>query len=112
MPVFTISGMILRSLLGRPATLMYPFEPREYATGSRGHIEIDAGICIYCGLCRRKCPTAALAVDREAKVWEIDRLRCISCGCCVEVCPKKCLSMARGYSPAVPSAGEPEKHHA
>ncbi len=112
MPVFTISGMILRSLFGRPATLMYPFVPREYAPETRGHIDIAVGDCIFCGLCRRKCPTEALAVDREAKTWEINRLRCISCNCCVEVCPKKCLSMARGYSPAVLAAGETEKHHA
>jgi ech hydrogenase subunit F len=112
MPVFTIAEMILRSLFGRPATLMYPAVPREYAQDSRGHIEIAINECIFCGLCQRKCPAQALSVEREAKDWEIDRLRCVSCNYCVEVCPKKCLSMAKGYSSAMTSSGKPEKYHA
>lgn len=112
MQVFTIAGMILRSLFGQPATRMYPAVRRDYVQGSRGHIEIAIEECVFCGLCQRKCPTAALAVDRDAKLWEINRLRCISCNCCCDVCPKKCLSMAGGYSAAVISPGEGEKHHA
>jgi ech hydrogenase subunit F len=111
MPVFTISEMIMRSLFSRPATLMYPAVQREYVHGSRGHIVIDINECIFCGLCQRKCPAQALAVEREAKGWEIDRLRCVSCNFCVEVCPKQCLSMEKGYSSATTS-GSPEKHHA
>ena len=112
MPVFTIAGMILRSLFGRPATRMYPAVPREYVQGSRGHIEIAINECIFCGLCQRKCPAQALSVRREAKEWEINRLRCVSCNFCVDVCPTKCLSMAQGYSSAATSSGTPEKYHA
>ena len=112
MPMFPIASMIIRSLFGRPATRMYPVVRREFAEGSRGHIEIEIGSCVFCGLCQRKCPTVALSVDRDAKLWEINRLRCVSCSCCVEACPKKSLSMAKGYSPAVTLQGEPEKHQA
>jgi len=112
MPFFTISKTILRSLFGRPATLMYPAVPREYVEGSRGHIEIAVESCSFCSLCQRKCPTEALSVDRETKIWKIDRLRCIACNFCAEACPKKCLSMATGYSPAVTSPGATEEHHA
>jgi ech hydrogenase subunit F len=112
MKFFPIAGMIMRSLFGRPATLMYPLVPHEYVKDSRGHIEIAIADCIYCGLCQRKCPTAALTVDREEKTWAIDRLRCVSCNCCSDVCPKKCLTSISGYSAAVFATGEVEKFHA
>ena len=112
MRVFTIAGMILRFLFGKPATLMYPAVKRDYVQGSRGRIDIAIEDCIFCGLCQRKCPTAALAVDRNAKTWEINRLRCISCNCCSEVCPKKCLTPVSGYCAAVCTAGEVESFHA
>ena len=112
MQFFTIAGMILRSLFGRPATLMYPAVRREFVPGNRGHIEIVIEDCIYCGLCQRKCPAQALTVDREAKSWEIDRLRCVSCSSCSEACPKKCLILAGGYSAAVSVPGEKEKYQA
>ncbi|MCE5263172.1 MAG: 4Fe-4S dicluster domain-containing protein [Deltaproteobacteria bacterium] len=111
MPVFTIGEMILRSLFGRPATRMYPAVRRDYAEGSRGHIEVAIDECIFCGLCQRRCPSQALSVNREAREWEIDRLRCVSCNFCVEVCPKNCLAIEKGYSAAA-SSREPEKHHA
>ena len=110
--MFPIAGMILRSLFGRPATRMYPVVKRQFVPGSRGHIEIEIGSCVFCGLCERKCPTAALSVDRDGKLWEINRMRCITCNSCVETCPKKSLVMAQGYSPAATVPGETEKHHA
>lgn len=112
MQIFTIAGMIIRSLFGKPATLMYPAVPREYPQGSRGHIEITIEACIFCGLCQRKCPTDAITVDRAAKTWEIERLRCISCSSCCEACPKKCLTILGGYSPAVSSPEAKERLHA
>lgn len=82
----------------KPATLMYPVKSRVYTPVTRGSIEIDINACIFCGICQKKCPTAAIAVTKDPKVWEIDRLRCIVCNCCVEVCPKKCLKMAGQYN--------------
>jgi len=112
MRFFTISGMILRSLFSKPATRMYPVVRHDYVQGSRGRIDIAIDACIFCGLCQRKCPTAAIIVDREAKSWEINRLRCVSCNCCCEVCPKKCLTPASGYCEAVCAPGEADKFHA
>ena len=111
MQVFTIAGMIMRSLFGKPATLMYPAVPRDYVAGSRGHIEIAIEDCIFCGLCQRKCPADAITVDRAAREWEIERLRCVSCSSCSEACPKHCLTMKIGYSPAVISPEAKEKAH-
>ena len=85
----------------KPATRLYPYVKRESFLNSRGSIEIDIQKCSMCTLCAKKCPTQAITVKREQKIWEIDRLRCISCGACVDACPKKCLSMVTLYSPAV-----------
>ncbi|MDR0518813.1 MAG: 4Fe-4S binding protein [Clostridiales Family XIII bacterium] len=97
-----IGKMIMRSLGRKPATLMYPVIPREWKERTRGHISIDMGTCILCGICGKKCPTDAITVDRDAKTWSIKRMQCIQCSCCVEVCPKKCLVNEATYTtPAV-----------
>jgi ech hydrogenase subunit F len=100
MPLRKISKTILKSMFGEPATLMYPARARTYPQASRGRISIEIEKCIFCGLCRRKCPTAAIWVNKEKKTWEIDRLKCITCSACIEACPKKCLGMRNKYSPA------------
>ncbi|MFZ2959825.1 MAG: 4Fe-4S binding protein [Candidatus Ozemobacteraceae bacterium] len=83
----------LTNLISKPATRAYPFERREPTPGSRGHLEIDAAVCIYCGACGKRCPTGALKIVRDPKSWTLEPGRCIICGYCVEVCPKKCLRL-------------------
>ena len=77
---------------------MYPVIPREWKERTRGRIEIDIDTCIFCGICSRKCPTDAIAVDKAEKTWTIERMGCIQCSCCVEACPKKCLINEAGYT--------------
>ena len=55
-------------------------------------IAINMDTCVLCGLCAKKCPTAAIAVDRAAKTWSIKREDCVLCGNCIAACPKKSLS--------------------
>ena len=94
-----IGNMIMRSLFGEPATLMYPKAPREWKERTRGRIEIEVDGCVFCGFCARKCPADAIKVDREAKSWAIERMGCVQCNACVEGCPSKCLKNAAGYAP-------------
>ena len=89
---------VLKNLFSRPATERYPFTPKQFISGARGKVDIEIEKCIYCGICQRKCPTAAIVVAKEPKAWTIDRMRCISCNACVEVCPKKCLTLNVKYS--------------
>ena len=93
-----IGKMVLRSLAGKPATLMYPVVPREWKERTRGRIEIEIDDCIFCGICSRKCPTDAITVKRDEKIWSIERMGCIQCSCCVEACPKDCLTNKAGYT--------------
>ena len=96
-----MSRTIARNLFSRPATRLYPTREKvpHRAARSRGRIEIDIEVCIFCGACAKRCPTDAIIVLKPGKEWNIDRLRCCTCNACVEVCPKKCLGMANGYTP-------------
>jgi len=102
MPYFEMARLALKWALRKPATTRYPFAPRQPIAGSRGQLVFTRNGCVYCTACAKKCPTAALEVDRAQKKFALDRLRCISCGCCVEICPKDSLSLSTDHgSPAV-----------
>ncbi len=66
-------------------------EPKTDAPKSKG-IDIDMSTCVLCGICGKKCPTSAIAVDRQAKTWTIKRDECVLCGNCLDACPKKSLT--------------------
>ncbi len=54
-------------------------------------INVDAGLCVGCGLCRRDCPHNNIElIDKKATIKEQD---CLKCGHCVAVCPKTAISM-------------------
>ncbi len=102
MAYFEMSRLALKSVLSRPATTRYPFQPRRTLQGSRGRVRFTRDTCVFCTVCAKKCPTGALSVNRAQKRWAIDRLMCITCGYCVEACPKKSISLAVEHpSPAV-----------
>jgi len=93
---FSISTLVTKSALRKPATRLYPFETREPYPKTRGHIRFDheANTCTFCTICAHKCPTQAIQVNKKEKIWAIDHMRCILCSNCTESCPRSCLSMA------------------
>jgi ech hydrogenase subunit F len=104
MAYFNMGATAFFNLFKKPATLMYPFKPRIPFEATRGHISIEFEKCIHCTICAKKCPSDAINVDRQNKVWEIEHLRCIACGACVEACPKQCLVMNKQYRAPVNTA--------
>jgi ech hydrogenase subunit F len=99
MKSFTMTKIVLKNLLGGPATLMYPKKKRTFTPITRGRVDNDIDKCIFCGMCSRRCPTYAIVVTKDSREWEIDRLKCCTCNLCVEICPVKSLSMENQYAP-------------
>ncbi|MBF0511008.1 MAG: 4Fe-4S dicluster domain-containing protein [Candidatus Omnitrophica bacterium] len=93
MPIAKMTSSVLKILGKKPSTRAYPFYKRPAFKDARGKIVIDIPLCIYCGICMRRCPANAIFTNIKEKVWTIDHFRCVNCKLCVDVCPKKCLSM-------------------
>jgi ech hydrogenase subunit F len=105
-------GRTLRNLVSRPATRRYPSEIREPFAGARGTLEYDVDSCVFCGLCARRCPAAAITCSREERYLAIEQLSCVACGVCVEVCNKGSLRLTGERRPvqaaaAMHGAGRP-----
>jgi len=98
MAYFEMVRTALRTVLSKPATILYPVQAAKKTPISRGHVVQDGSKCISCGICVKKCPAQAIVLDKAAKTWQIDRFRCIVCNSCVETCPVKCLSMDTQYT--------------
>ena len=97
MGVFKLGKMTIGSLFKQPETTKYPFEKKPQPAGLKGHIAVDAGTCILCGMCERSCSTDCIHVDKAARTWAIERFQCVQCGYCIRVCPKQSLSMLPDY---------------
>lgn len=96
--MFDFLGSVLKNVLSKPATRMYPYEKREAMDKARGALgEIEINKCIFCGICATKCPSLAISVNKTERTWEFNRLKCIVCNVCVEVCPVKCLHMDKEH---------------
>jgi ech hydrogenase subunit F len=109
MSYFKMSKLALKWAFSKPATSLYPFEPRVAIPLSRGQLLFEKATCIYCTVCAKKCPTGALGVIRAEKKWTIDRLLCISCGACIDICPKKSLSFNTDHG--TPSITKDREQH-
>ena len=101
MGYFEMAKTAILTTFRSPATRRYPGVPAKQTPLSRGRVAIDPSRCISCGMCMRKCPTDAICVVKDEKIWSIDRLKCVVCNCCVEQCPVHCLTMETGYTPSM-----------
>jgi ech hydrogenase subunit F len=103
MPFLSMSKLVTRSAVRRPATRLYPAQRREPFPGTRGHIAFAINSCIFCNLCAKKCPTEAIVCSKADKTWQIDHTKCILCGNCVDACRKSCLSQLNTPAPPMRS---------
>lgn len=56
---------------------------------ARFKMNVDAGTCVGCGLCKRVCPAEAVKI--EDRLAEIDPTLCLVCHECGVVCPKNSI---------------------
>lgn len=74
-------------------TVDYPKKPinTDFITGKP---EVDEKKCIGCAECSKRCPTAAIVVDKIAAV-NIDE--CIFCSNCADICQSGAIKMSHDF---------------
>ena len=82
---------IFKNFVTKSATRPYPLEIRPGFKDARGELANKIRECTLCGICSKKCPSAAITVSRKEKTWQVDPYACVYCGICVEACPQNCL---------------------
>ncbi len=95
--MFKLTPSILKNLVTKKATRLYPFEVRESYENNRGELVNDVEKCNFCGICAAKCPSACITVDKKNAIWQCALFSCLFCGICVEACPKKSLTQKTEY---------------
>ena len=68
---------------------------------SSGYVsEVEADLCVACGICIEHCPFSAMSMLDICV--EIDRDMCMGCGVCVSKCPEGALTLHEDLAKGVP----------
>jgi formate hydrogenlyase subunit 6/NADH:ubiquinone oxidoreductase subunit I len=93
---------LLKHLLKKRATVLYPFEKVDLPPAYRGLWTFDMDKCTGCGLCSRDCPSEAIVL-KDTEKTKAGRYptcyvsRCMFCGQCADVCPTGAIHMSSNY---------------
>lgn len=94
--------MLMRMLLKKPETNLYPAVRPHVEEHFRGALKFDQPKCIGCKICTRVCPSNAIEIVRVSETEKVFQAyvrmdRCIFCGQCVDSCPKKALENTENF---------------
>ncbi|MDQ5986370.1 MAG: Ion-translocating oxidoreductase complex subunit B [Syntrophus sp. SKADARSKE-3] len=72
--------------------------PASQVINSHYYAEIDAEVCIGCGVCAgERCQVKA--IEEKEDIYCIDRDRCIGCGLCISTCPTDAIKLVHRDQP-------------
>lgn len=98
-PMKRSGTQVFRSLIvGKPNTVLYPYQKLDLPPTYRGKHTLDFKRCIGCSNCVQICPNDCMWMEKldDPELGKIERPgidmgRCLFCGLCVEVCPTVAL---------------------
>ena len=97
MDYFKASKDIIKNLMTKPNTVLYPYDHVPIPEGFRGAPEIvDPLKCLLCLKCVRTCPTQALSIkdlDENNAIFEINLGRCCYCKECEDTCTFEAIKL-------------------
>jgi formate hydrogenlyase subunit 6/NADH:ubiquinone oxidoreductase subunit I len=93
---------LLRNLVKRRATVLYPFKDKDRVhvpEGLRGKIAFHRERCIGCSMCFRVCPseTIEMTEDTIGKRPKFYLDRCTYCQQCEDVCPTNSIGLTKQF---------------
>jgi formate hydrogenlyase subunit 6/NADH:ubiquinone oxidoreductase subunit I len=108
MKPMNMEAELLRHIIGKPMTVLYPFETNGTVKGLRGRPQIDMAKCVGCGICARGCPGRAMEMEGKGSEssFRIHLERCLFCGQCAESCPKEAIQLTTEYELATAARSE------
>lgn len=80
-------------------TFTYPDQPMDNRLFA-SKPEIHSKVCTRCGICSTRCPSQAIALEKETGEIGILYDQCIFCMLCVEICPEKAIQISKEFEMA------------
>jgi formate hydrogenlyase subunit 6/NADH:ubiquinone oxidoreductase subunit I len=115
----TVLSEMLRNLVSRPTTTLYPVEKVPIPDAFRGRVECADERCIGCSKCSLVCPASAITMvenQREVefrgktmvrkKKPQVSLYSCIRCGLCERHCPADAMHLRNVLSASGPTCEE------
>ena len=62
-----------RLAVQKPENDAISVEKKRLPQDLKNHIVNDVDVCILCGICQRRCPCAAIVVEKPNRKWTIDK---------------------------------------
>lgn len=108
----SVLSEMIRNLLSRPVTILYPTEKVPVPPGFRGTVAVSDEKCIGCSKCSLVCPARCITMTESPREVEfkgknmarkkkprVKLFKCIRCGLCERHCPADAIHVTSEPAP-------------